>query len=142
VTPPVIRAPGALTPPLRHGVRAAVGKVLHAGVLTSAAILLAGYVVDLLRDPAEFSSHAIEQAHLTAKASFPHSFPALFSALGHGSGDAIIVAGVLALILTPVAGLAVGAVAFARRGDWLFTAISATVLTIILGSFVLGTLAA
>ena len=51
-------------------------------------------------------------------------------------------AGLLALILTPVAGLVTGAVAFARRRDWLFTAISATVLAVILGSFVIGWLTA
>jgi uncharacterized membrane protein len=48
------------------------------------------------------------------------------------------VAGLLVLILTPVAGLVTSAVAFARRRDWLFTAIVAAVLSVILGSFVLG----
>ena len=131
---PLARGYGALTPPSPRGVRAAVGRVLHAGVLVSAAILLG--------DPAAFGSHAVEQAHLRASASFPHSFVAVWDGIGRGSGEAIIVAGVLVLILTPVAGLVTSAVAFARRRDWLFTAISASVLSVILGSFLIGWLSA
>lgn len=134
------RAYGARTPPSPRGVRAAVGRVLHAGVLASAVILLSGYLVSLVQDPAAFGSHAVEQAHLRARASFPHSLVAVWNGIGRGSGEAILVAGVLALILTPVAGLLTGAVAFARRRDWLFTAISATVLLVILGSILIGSL--
>ncbi|MGO9149912.1 MAG: DUF1634 domain-containing protein [Acidimicrobiales bacterium] len=122
--------------------RAAVGRVLHAGVLVSAAILLTGYLVGLVGQPAAFGSHAVEQAHLAGRASFPHSFRAVWDGIGRGSGEAMIVAGVLVLILTPVAGIVTSAVAFARRRDWLFTAISATVLSVILGSFLLGWLSA
>ena len=140
--PPPARGHGALTPPSPCGVRAAVGRVLHAGVLMSAAILLTGYLVGLVGQPAAFGSHAVEQAHLAGRASFPHSFGAVWDGIGRGSGEAIIVAGVLVLILTPVAGIVTSAVAFARRRDWLFTAISATVLSVILGSFLLGWLSA
>ena len=77
-----------------------VGKVLHAGVLASAAILLTGYLVGLVTEPAAFGSHSAEQAHLAARASFPHSLLAVWDGIGHGSGEAIIVAGVLVLILT------------------------------------------
>jgi len=137
-----VRGYGALVPPSPSGVRAAVGKVLRAGVLVSAAVLLTGYLVGLVAEPALFGSHAVEQAHLAAKAGFPHSFAAVLSGIGHGSSEAIIVAGVLLLILTPVAGLLTSALAFARRRDWLFTAISATVLSVILGSFLFGWLSA
>ena len=116
--------------------------MLRVGVLVSAAILLTGYVVGLVGDPASFGSHAVEQAHLAGRAGFPHSFTAVWRGIRRGSGEAITVAGVLLLILTPVAGLLTGAVAFARRRDWLFTAISATVLSVILGSFLLGWLSA
>jgi uncharacterized membrane protein len=119
-----------------------VGKVLHAGVLVSASILMTGYLVGLVGDPAAFGSHAAEQAHLAARAGFPHSFVAVWDGIGRGKGEAMIAAGLLVLILTPVAGLLTSAVAFARRRDWLFTAISATVLSVILGSFLLGWLSA
>ncbi len=142
MTPLPARGHGALTPPSPRGVRAAVGRVLRVGVLVSAAILLTGYVVGLVGNPASFGSHAVEQAHLAGRAGFPHSFTAVWRGIRRGSGEAITVAGVLLLILTPVAGLLTGAVAFARRRDWLFTAISATVLSVILGSFLLGWLSA
>jgi uncharacterized membrane protein len=105
-------------------------------------MLLAGYIVGLVSDPGTFGSRTVEHAHLAARAAFPHSLAAVGSGIGHGSAEAIIVAGLLALILTPVAGLATGAVAFARRRDWLFASISATVLTVILGSFLIGWLTA
>lgn len=132
------RGHGALTPPSPHGVRAAVGRVLRVGVIASAALLVGGYLVGIFSDPATFGSVAVERAHLSARASFPHSLAAVWGGIGRGSGEAIIVAGVLLLILTPVAGLVTSAVAFARRRDFLFSAISVAVLTVILGSFLIG----
>ena len=142
LTAPARRGYGARTPPSPRGVRAVVGKVLHAGVLTSAGILLVGYLVDLIREPAAFGSRVVEQAHLKARASFPHSFATVWDGISRGNGEAIIVAGILVLILTPVAGVITSAVAFAQRRDWLFTIISASVLSVILGSFLLGWLSA
>lgn len=129
---------GALVPPDRRGVRAAVARTLHVGVLASAAVMIAGYVVSGIREPSSFGSAAVERGHLAGRAHFVHSLGALLSALGHGAGEAVIVAGILLLILTPVAGLVAALVAFARRGDLLFTALSATVLVVILGSFAVG----
>ncbi|MGD1011138.1 MAG: DUF1634 domain-containing protein [Acidimicrobiales bacterium] len=140
--PAASKAYGALSPPSPRGVRAAAGKALRAGVLVSTATLVAGYVLALVRDRSVFASHATEAARLAGRASFPHSLGALFGGIGQGSGEAIILAGVLMLILTPVAGLLTSAVAFARRGDRLFTAISFGVLSIIVGSFVVGWLVA
>ena len=115
-----------------------MGKTLRGGVSLAAALLLTGYVVGVVTEPGVFGSHAVEQAHLAARARFPHSLAAMWDGIGHGSGEAIIVAGILVLILTPVAGLITSAVAFARRRDWLFTVMSAAVLSVILGSFALG----
>lgn len=119
-----------------------MGRVLHAGVFASATILLSGYVVGLVVDRGLYSSPVVEQAHLAGKAGYPHSLLAVWDGIWRGSIEAIIVAGVLVLILTPVAGLITSAVAFARRRDWLFTAISATVLCVIFGSFLIGWAAA
>ncbi len=101
-------------------------------------MLLTGYALVLVRDTAEFKSHAAERARLAGHAPFPHSFAAVWDGIARGSGEAMIVAGVLALILTPVAGLSTSAVAFARRRDWLFTTIAGLVLSVILGSFLYG----
>ncbi len=131
-------AHGALVPPSPHGVRAAVGRVLRLGVLASTGLLVSGYALGLVSDPGAFTSKAVERAHLLGKAPFPHSLSALWSGIGRGSGEAVIVAGVLVLILTPVAGLVTSAVAFVRRRDFLFGAIATGVLSVILGSFVIG----
>ena len=133
---------GALVPPSPHGVRAAVGRVLRLGVIVSAALLVGGYVIGVLSQPTAFTSHMAEQAHLQARASFPHSSASLWAGIGHGQGEAVIVAGVLVLILTPVAGLLTSVVAFARRRAWLFSAIATGVLSVILASFVIGWLTA
>ena len=133
-----VRGYGARTPPSPRGVRAAVGRVLRAGVGVSAATLLCGYVVTVVSAPGMFGSHAVERAHLAGRAAFPHSPIAIWDGIGRGSGEAVIVAGVLLLIMTPVAGLVASAVAFARRHDYLFAGISATVLSIVLGSFLIG----
>ena len=129
---------GALVPPSPRGVRAAVGRVLRLGVLASTALLVSGYVLGLVSDPGAFTSNAVERAHLAGKSAFPHSLGALFGGIGRGSGQAVIVAGVLVLILTPVAGLLTSAIAFARRRDFLFGAIATSVLCVILGSFLIG----
>jgi uncharacterized membrane protein len=116
--------------------------VLRAGVVVSAATLIIGYVIFVVSDPGMFGSRAVERAHLAARAAFPHSPVAIWDGIGRGSGEAVVVAGVLLLIMTPVAGLLTSAVAFARRRDYLFAGISATVLLVILGSFLTGWLAA
>ncbi len=126
---------------LAPGVRAAVGRVLRAGVAVSAAILLAGYVVAFVSDPGMFGSHAVEHGHLAARAAFPHSLAAIWDGIGRGRGEAIIVAGVARSAPDSGRRARGSAVAFARRRDWLFAAISATVLSVILGSFVIGWLA-
>jgi len=110
-------------------------------VIASAVTLLTGYVLGVVRQPEAFRSHAAEKAHLRGLASFPHSLVAVWNGIGRGSGEAVIVAGLLMLIGTPVAGLVASALAFARRRDWLFTAIAATVFGVILGSFLIGSLA-
>ena len=75
------------------------------------------------RDPAAFSSRrrragpSAEQGRASRIRS-----PRCGTGSVHGNGEAIIVAGMLLLILTPVAGLVTSAVAFARRRDWLFGA--------------------
>ena len=120
---------GALVPPSPHGVRAAVGRVLRARRARERGVPRCGLRSSgSSSDPAPSARSAVEQAHLAGRARFPHSL----AAVGTGSGAAAVrrssSPGCSCLILTPVAGLVTSAVAFARRRDWLFAAISATVL--------------
>jgi len=58
--------------------------------------------------------------------------------LAGGSGRAIITAGLLVLIATPVARVAFSIVIFVREGDRLYVAITSAVLLILLFGFALG----
>jgi uncharacterized membrane protein len=59
-----------------------------------------------------------------------------------GEGQAIIMAGLLVLIATPVARVALSVIIFIIARDRLYTAITATVLLILLVSFAVGLVAA
>jgi uncharacterized membrane protein len=70
--------------------------------------------------------------------SFPRTAAWFFGGLAHLDGQTVIVAGLLLLICTPVARVAVSMVAFARQRDRLYFAITAAVLVLLLLSFALG----
>jgi uncharacterized membrane protein len=58
--------------------------------------------------------------------------------LGHGDPLAIIALGLLILLATPFARVAISILTFALERDWTFTAITALVLLILVVSFLLG----
>jgi uncharacterized membrane protein len=58
----------------------------------------------------------------------------LVVAPSHPWGSAIATAGILILIATPVARVVTSVAQYATEGDWLFTALTATVLVILFGS--------
>lgn len=104
--------------------------VLRGGVLLSAGLLILGallYFVRVLWDGAPANP-------LT----FPHSLGDVFSGLGHGDPLAILALGLIVLLLTPVARVAISIFAFARERDWLYVGITTLVLLILLVSFLLG----
>ncbi len=137
-----IGAPGAHMPPIPGGVRAATGKVLRFGVVVSASVVAAGLIVMAVRTPHLVTSAAAERARLAGRASFPHSFPALFDGLRRASGESIVVLGILALMATPPAGLVAALVAFLERRDRQFALFSLIVLAVIVVSAAVGVYAA
>jgi uncharacterized membrane protein len=114
----------------QHRVRQAeilISRVLRGGVILSAVIIGAGMLGVLL--------------HYGNQAS---SLPTLDSpgAVWHGllAGDpvAVIMAGLLVLLATPVLRVAVSVVAFALEGDFRYVVITCLVLLILMVSFALG----
>lgn len=105
-----------------------LGNLLRAGVMLSAAVVLLGAVIYLgrhgtgTRDYAEFRG---EPAKYT-------SLPEMAAAVGRGEGRAIIQFGILLLLATPVARVAMSAVAFALERDRLYVAFTLVVLTLLL----------
>lgn len=105
-----------------------LGTLLRVGVGVSAAIVLAGGVMYLAHhgaEPRNFRTFRGEPAQLE------HPAGIVRSAL-HGDDRGVIMLGLLALIATPIARVAASIVAFARQRDWLYVALTAFVLAILL----------
>lgn len=107
---------------------AQMGRLLQVGVLLASVTVLLGGALLLLRRagaPSDFRTFHGEPADLR------HLGLLLRTAL-HGQPEAIIQVGVLLLIATPVARVAFAAISFLRERDWLYVAVSLTVLVVLL----------
>jgi uncharacterized membrane protein len=107
-----------------------IANLLRAGVVVSAAIVLAGGLIFLVRhgfDPANYRVFKGEPTDLRQFRGIARAALAL-----HGRG--IIQLGLLFLIATPVARVAFAAFAFSIERDWLYVGISTFVLLILLYS--------
>jgi len=102
----------------------AIGKVLRWGVVSAAALALAGGVWYL----AEGGRRIVHYGRFAARVRGP-------SALIHLPGpQALILAGLLVLIVTPLARVAFSLTAFAREGDRVYTLCTLIVLMVLLYS--------
>jgi uncharacterized membrane protein YfcA len=104
-----------------------IGGVLLGGVLLSSAIILIGLLL-LLVSPGALTSHRTDV--------FPHTFGELWTGLLGLHPQAIIVAGLLLLIATPVLRVAISILAFALEHDRRYVLITCIVLAILLFSFI------
>ncbi|MCA1842188.1 MAG: DUF1634 domain-containing protein, partial [Actinobacteria bacterium] len=88
-------------------VELAISTLLRVGVLTSLLVVLAGTVMTFVHHPHYLSSRH-DLVHLTKPgAEFPHTLPSVIHGLEHSQGRAIVMAGILLLIATPVLRVAV-----------------------------------
>jgi len=119
-------------------VELAISSLLRVGVLSSLLIVLAGTVVTFVHHP-HYLSNRHDLGPLTKPgAEFPHTIGSLVQGLQHGQGRAIVMAGLLLLIATPVMRVAFSVLAFVYQHDRVFVVITSIVLTLLLVSFVLG----
>lgn len=119
-------------------VELAISALLRIGVLTSLLVVLTGTVVTFIHHPHYLSSHH-DLVRLTKPgAEFPHSVPTVIRGLEHSQGRAIVMAGLLLLIATPVLRVAISVLAFVYQRDRTFVVITSVVLTLLVTSFVLG----
>jgi uncharacterized membrane protein len=115
-----------------------ISALLRAGVVTSLMIVLAGTALTFVHHP-EYAGSRRELARLTGPgAEFPHSIPAVIRGIEHRQGRALVTAGLLLLIATPVLRVAVSTIAFAYQRDRTFVVITSIVLTLLMASFILG----
>jgi uncharacterized membrane protein len=109
-----------------------IGNLLRAGVLTAAAVVLAGGIVYLSRhksEPASDKYHVFEGEPADLRSPFGVAADALA-----GKGRGIIQLGILLLIATPVARVLFSAFAFALERDATYVIVTLIVLAVLLYS--------
>ena len=116
----------------------ALSRLLRGGVLLSIAIVTIGIVVTFVHHPEYFSSRPSLGTLTQPGAHFPSSISNVLSGVRDLSGQAIVMAGLLLLIATPVARVAFSILIFVIEHDRLYTLITAAVLIILLIGFATG----
>jgi uncharacterized membrane protein len=111
-----------------HEVEQVVGRLLQVGVLLASAVVLAGGVMLLARHGGEVPS----LAEFHGAASHLRSVGGAFRGLREGNPRAIVQFGIVLLIATPVARVALTLGAFALQRDRLYVALTALVLVLLL----------
>jgi uncharacterized membrane protein len=107
-----------------------VGRMLRAGVAVAAIIVFAGGVLYLWR-------HALEPAHGAVFQGEPDDLTRVGGILRSSaelSGRGLVMCGLLLLVATPIARVALSLVAFVLQRDRLYAAITAFVLLLLLAS--------
>ena len=107
-----------------------LGNLLRAGVLLSALVVLLGAAIYLVRhghSPADYRVFHAEPAEL-------RSIRGIFGQMVALRGSGIIQMGLLLLIATPVARVALSVWGFAEERDWMYVTFTLIVLAILLYS--------
>jgi uncharacterized membrane protein len=100
--------------------------LLRTGVAISATLAIIGMIVIVVHHPAHVQGQPM------------HDIREVIDSLEHGHGQGIAMLGLLLLIATPVARVAVSIILFARQRDYTFVLITSTVLLLLILSFALG----
>jgi uncharacterized membrane protein len=106
-----------------------LGAVLRVGVLTSALVVVAGGGVYLVHHGRETTDYQTFHEDRLTKLRIPQSIVAVALT---GSGRGIVQLGLLLLIATPVARVAVSAIGFARQRDFVYVALTLFVFGVLL----------
>jgi uncharacterized membrane protein len=125
---PSLRARGPVPQDPERDIAVVSSFVLRAGVIVSALLTLGGLVAGLR---GRISLHQVRHHALAL------SVPTIVRQAVHGQGFALMEAGLLVLVITPVLRVAVSLVLFGRHRDWPFMALTAAVLALVVGSLFL-----
>jgi uncharacterized membrane protein len=107
-----------------------IGGLLRAGVILAAGVTLAGGIWHLVVHGGAPHSYRVfhgEPAEL-------RSVAGVLAGIRRGHPEGLIQLGLLLLIATPVARVALSAVAFAMERDWLYTGITLLVFVLLIAS--------
>lgn len=122
-------------------VHTAIVILLRVGVAVSIVLILTGITTTFVHHPEYFSSRPALGALTSPESNFPNSVAGVVDGVRHWKGQAIVMAGLLVLIATPVARVALSVIIFVIVRDWLYVALTAAVFAILLLSFVIGVVA-
>lgn len=132
MTPPTAKEPagdaGGRSPWTDHEIEQVIGRLLQVGVLAASALVLVGGALLLLRHGAEPTALSV----FHGAASHLRSVGGAFRGLLDGNPRAIVQFGIVLLIATPVARVALTLAAFAVQRDRLYVALTALVLALLL----------
>ena len=123
------------TQPVRYGERPMetwISRGLLAGVVLSAAIILAGLALFLVKGPGggESLKDLVNQQKTAA------DLGAILRGIGRGDGKSLIQLGLFVLILTPISRVALSVFFFVRERDRIFVIITTVVLLVLLGGLI------
>jgi uncharacterized membrane protein len=104
-----------------------IGELLRAGVLLAAATVFAGGVLYLVR----YHADQLNFHTFVAGAASTRSVSGILQSAAQGSSQGIIQVGLILLILTPIARVAVAMVGFLLERDRLYAVVSLVVLVIL-----------
>jgi uncharacterized membrane protein len=105
-----------------------LGNVLRVGVILSATIVILGAAIYLARH----GTSDRDYAQFRGEPDKYTSLPEVVSAAGRGEGRAVIQLGILLLLATPVARVALSAVGFGLERDKLYVFFTIVVLTLLI----------
>jgi uncharacterized membrane protein len=107
-----------------------LGRLLQAGVLLAAAVVFAGGVVYLV----QHAGTRVDFRHFAARPGVPRTFRGIFHSAAAFESEGLIQLGLLLLIATPVARVAMAVVGFFMERDWLYVSVSVIVLLVLVFS--------
>ena len=115
----------------------AISNLLRGGVICSVTVIALGLTVSFVHHH-EYLTSRSALGTLTRSARYPNTIGAVVRGVAAGQGQAIVMAGLLLLIATPVARVAFSIVVFGIEHDRMYMLITAAVLTILLVAFWVG----
>ena len=123
---------------MNEWVDTAISTLLRVGVILSVTVIALGLVIAFVHHPEYVSSPASLTELTAARGHYPNTIAGVVDDVRRFRGQAIVMAGLLLLIATPIARVALSIAVFIIEHDHLYTAITAAVLLILLIGFAIG----
>lgn len=115
-----------------------VARVLQVGVSFSVFALVTGWTISLTSNFESYSDSAASAQFLGLKAEFPKTLANLGEEIAAGSGQAVMVLGLLILILTPLLRVFASLLVFFVQRDRIYFCLTALVLGLLGASLLMG----